>query len=945
MTTIREYLTGEDASLSSSKKFSLSNAYQTGLWAYVCINAIAEAASSIPVIYKYRGKPVRQKERSPVYQLFNPPADVSIPSFQELLYRSIVLNNVDGICHWTFKKSGGVPASVYLKRKNDLRPVQVNGIIEGYAEADSSGKVKKYYALGDIITFSNFDPSSDLNSISAVKIAAADLAHAFNMSKWNSGYFEKGFKKDIILSTDRPLTSDQRKEMTNQILEGKRGAEGAHGLMLLSNGLKPFSPTGGVGGQVKDFDFLEASEVIRENICAVFNVPPAVVGIYRYANYANSEQQIKLFWTQNIVPLILGMYKLIQLQCVAPNFAGHEITPDLTSIRRNYIDFKELAETAKIYIDLGYSLEQVASILDAPELIPDSSFSKPSSDSSNDDSALDDESDPKKDNQTAGYATTQLETGKKYMVDNQLQSARKKYELKIHNLVKIHLIGFLESTKSRFFNNLHIEQNSKNFVDTCLESLSPYIQLWLKDTIGYFTGTDTVLDHRSLSLILSKNTDVAIDDIKIPPFKDVIIESLHHKIHCILTRRFEDIFKSFYLYREYDEVINKIESAVLDRSIASEVASSIINSASYLGLCLDSLCNGSYKIKNTDTGEEFKILDSNFVKRYSGCGCNIGFDWVSDGHYNHVSTGYRDYIKNDVRYAFSRANLTFIFDDFRFLVELKNLVKSNGSLIKSASIGKDSIKLTYDELSILQRLSDKYKSASLTIHPYNSKIYIPSFSKLKLIERIMLESETPFTLFDGDDFTSGDDASIKYNKNIGASLQVLLDGLQYFVFNHSYPRYNSLNEGIDTGGDITALSGDELQTVINLSVASFSKHYASWFFKSGTYHLLDGITLDHTLCSPYDEKLKVGDYVECNNIKSYKESDVDSKCKVLFLVSDDKQDRDLFFDSILFMRSVCGSGVFKADENEYVIHSGMWKVVKTHQTEQCYYILCRRYIK
>jgi len=46
-----------------------------------------------------------------------------------------------------------------------------------------------------------------------------------------------------------------------------------------------------VGVNQKDMDFIQQKKMSREEICSVFKVPPALIGLFEYANYANAREQ------------------------------------------------------------------------------------------------------------------------------------------------------------------------------------------------------------------------------------------------------------------------------------------------------------------------------------------------------------------------------------------------------------------------------------------------------------------------------------------------------------------------------------------------------------------------------------------------------------------------------------------------------------------------------
>jgi HK97 family phage portal protein len=61
-------------------------------------------------------------------------------------------------------------------------------------------------------------------------------------------------------------------------------------------------------------DLVEMRRILREEILACLNVPPAVVGIYEYANYANAREQTKIFWRETIIPLLRLIEETLNMQ-------------------------------------------------------------------------------------------------------------------------------------------------------------------------------------------------------------------------------------------------------------------------------------------------------------------------------------------------------------------------------------------------------------------------------------------------------------------------------------------------------------------------------------------------------------------------------------------------------------------------------------------------------
>lgn len=61
-------------------------------------------------------------------------------------------------------------------------------------------------------------------------------------------------------------------------------------------------------------DLPEVRRVLREEILGAFGVPPFLVGIMEYANYANSRQQIANFWVNTVIPLLVLIEETLNQQ-------------------------------------------------------------------------------------------------------------------------------------------------------------------------------------------------------------------------------------------------------------------------------------------------------------------------------------------------------------------------------------------------------------------------------------------------------------------------------------------------------------------------------------------------------------------------------------------------------------------------------------------------------
>lgn len=113
-------------------------------------------------------------------------------------------------------------------------------------------------------------------------------------------FFKNGARTGTTLETDAPLTAQQVDEWTDFYEKKHSKIRNFWKFLLLPHGLKrkadDLNP--------KDADFVNQFELTREQQLSICAVPPALVGVFKYANYANAEAQIRIYWENTIIPIL-----------------------------------------------------------------------------------------------------------------------------------------------------------------------------------------------------------------------------------------------------------------------------------------------------------------------------------------------------------------------------------------------------------------------------------------------------------------------------------------------------------------------------------------------------------------------------------------------------------------------------------------------------------------
>ncbi len=151
-------------------------------------------------------------------------------------------------------------------------------------------------------------------------------------------YFKNGALPSVALESDQELSPEQAEQIRLRWTK-LHGGDNGGGTAVLGLGAKVHDVTPTIDKLVSDL----LSKTPRETILAVFGCPPVLAGIFEYANYANSKEQIKIFWQHTILPLQRIVLGAINTQLVEYWWPGLRVAADVTQITALQEDENEKA--------------------------------------------------------------------------------------------------------------------------------------------------------------------------------------------------------------------------------------------------------------------------------------------------------------------------------------------------------------------------------------------------------------------------------------------------------------------------------------------------------------------------------------------------------------------------------------------------------------------------
>ena len=330
--------------------------YADAGWVYSCVYRIATKGAGVPLkLYRKRkdkGQVVMDEvTEHPLLHLLetvNP-----FMSGYDLKEATLTYEELAGNAYWLLDMFvGDRPTEIY-----PLNPYKVR-IIPSKEEL-----VAKYkYHIGGgqwidlekstVLHFKYFNPVDDYYGLSPLSAARISVDTQTFADQYNRNFFINSAEPRGALVAAGELTEPQRDRIVAGWQSMHRGVANAHKTALFEGEVK-WEP---IGINQKDMEFIKSKKMTREDILGAFGVPPALVGIFEYANYANSKEQRQIFWKDTMIPKLLKMASVINSFLVQPYDPDLLCAFDLTGIEALQADEIARAEVDAILVKSGIKM-------------------------------------------------------------------------------------------------------------------------------------------------------------------------------------------------------------------------------------------------------------------------------------------------------------------------------------------------------------------------------------------------------------------------------------------------------------------------------------------------------------------------------------------------------------------------------------------------------------
>jgi len=349
-------------SISWTAKWSEFSAYQgirqgykRSTWVYACVSLRSRTISSVPwIVERQTADGFEELPNHPLTELLQRPnATYDWPMMMRIVQYWLDLTG-DA---WISKVRNGAGRVVELwplmPDKMEVLPGR-DTMIAGYKYHKSS--VTRTIPPEDIIHLRYVNPADAYFGLAPLQAAARAVDIDEEAEKWQKLSLQNMAVPPGALIMEGDVTQQQYEQAKRSVKE-QSGPEHAREAWVLAN-----AKWQQMGQNAVDLDFIPGRRLIREEICAAFNVPPPLVGIYDNATLSNIETARKILWREGLIPALEEIEAQINLQLVEEQ--GIRIRYDISGVQALRDDMTEKVNNARQLFAMGVPFSQINEILE-----------------------------------------------------------------------------------------------------------------------------------------------------------------------------------------------------------------------------------------------------------------------------------------------------------------------------------------------------------------------------------------------------------------------------------------------------------------------------------------------------------------------------------------------------------------------------------------------------
>ncbi len=343
----------------------VNEGYKSLVWVYRCVREIAEAVSSVPwEVYEVRADGTeRLLLGHPLEKLLKVPN--RIMDGTQLFEAWTVYLLLSGTSFFEIVRRGenndqGEPLELFPLRPDLMKIVpDTDHFIREYILEVRGEKIS--YRPDELVHWKFIDPLNEYRGMPPIQAGARIIDTENNAISWNKVMLQNAAQPSgaLIVPEGKRLSPMQKLDLKEQI-EYKFSRANAHRPMLLESGMKWEQ----MSVSQRDMEFSKQRLMNAQEICALFGVPPEVVGAGDRPKFDNYKIARLSFWEETVLNLLEKIRSGLNMRVSILYGDNIRVRFNVRNVPAMREVFKEKIETAQRLQELGFSLNAINAHLD-----------------------------------------------------------------------------------------------------------------------------------------------------------------------------------------------------------------------------------------------------------------------------------------------------------------------------------------------------------------------------------------------------------------------------------------------------------------------------------------------------------------------------------------------------------------------------------------------------
>lgn len=361
------YAGGGGVALTSGGSISYASLFRRQPWVAVVVNKLARQIARLPLkVYRLdsKGDRERVREHALVDLLARPWPRGSASDLKQALGFPTLLHG-NGLIAKSRERRGGPPTElVPLDWRFAIAHFEQGEPIR-FWETQQTG-VGRFIAPEEVVHTAWWAPDGPLGVSPlqqlGVTIALEDAAQRYSTASFDNAVRPGGA---FVLPPEAQLDREERQELRDEITHTHGGVDQAFRFLLLSGGVdfKPLSQT------AVEAELVLQRKLNREEVAAVYDVPPPLIGILDHATYSNVSEMHRMLYMTVLGPWLDLIEQTLQAQLIDPEpaFEGLFCEFDLSEVLKG--DTRQRVLALKDGIGTGlYTINEARKVENLPRI-------------------------------------------------------------------------------------------------------------------------------------------------------------------------------------------------------------------------------------------------------------------------------------------------------------------------------------------------------------------------------------------------------------------------------------------------------------------------------------------------------------------------------------------------------------------------------------------------